>query len=89
MQAAYDGTTSPSILLRHRGFAGSVRVSVPHVHTTFWARLISSEEDLQEHLLGKLPRMRHTWGEAFAKAQISHKKTYPIKSTFMGFYPGH
>ncbi|KAJ5400882.1 hypothetical protein N7465_011371 [Penicillium sp. CMV-2018d] len=88
-QAAYGGTTSPNIPLRHQGFDGSVRVSIPHVYTTFWARLISTEEDLQEHLLGKLSRMRHTWGEVFAKARIPHEKTYPIKSTFMGFYPGH
>lgn len=87
-QAAYNGTTSPDLPPLHQDFAGSVRISIPHVYTTFWARLISTEEDLQEHLLGKSARMRHTWGEVFSKAQIVHEKTYPIKPFFMGFVPG-
>lgn len=60
-QAAYYGTTDPTLPLPHQDFAGSVRIYIPHVYTTFWARLISTEEDLQEHMLGKLSRMRHTW----------------------------
>ncbi|KXG53559.1 uncharacterized protein PGRI_006090 [Penicillium griseofulvum] len=83
-QAAYDGTTSPDIPLRHADFAGAVRIFIPHVYTTFWARLISTEEDLQQHLLGKLPRMRHTWGEVFACAQFPNEQTYPTKPFFMG-----
>lgn len=87
-QASYNGTTSPDLPPLHHDFAGSVRISIPHVYTTFWARLISTEEDLQEHLLGKSARMRHTWGGVFSKAQIVHEKTYPIKPFFMGFIPG-
>lgn len=87
-QAAYDGTASPHLPLLYQGFAGSVRISIPHVYTTFWARLISTAEDLQEYLLGKSARMRHTWGEVFAKARIIHEKTYPIKPFFMGFSAG-
>lgn len=93
-QAAYDGTTSPDLPPLHQDFAGFVRISIPHVYTTFWARLIPTEEELQEHLLGKsahrrhTSRMRHTWGEVFSKAQIVHEKTYPIKLFFMGSSPG-
>lgn len=78
-EAAYDGT-SPDLPPRQRGYAGSVRISIPHVYTTFFARLIPTEEDPKES-----PRMRHTWAEVFAKAQITHDRTYPVKSTFMGF----
>ncbi|KAJ6125356.1 hypothetical protein N7471_012673 [Penicillium samsonianum] len=81
-QASYDGTTDPTLPLPHHDFAGSVRIYMKHVYTTFWARLISTEEDLQEHMLGKSSRMQHTWGEIFATARITHEQTYPgVKST--------
>lgn len=81
-EAAYDGRNM-DLPLRYRGYAGSVRISIPHVYTTFWARLISAEEDQQGRTSES--SMRHTLGEVFAKSQIPHEKMYPIKPFFMGF----
>jgi hypothetical protein len=78
-EAAYDGRDT-ELPLRDRGYEGSVRIAIPHVYTTFWARLLSPGEYQQ----GGASRMRHTWGEIFAKSQIPHEKTYPLKWLFMG-----
>ncbi|KAF3392549.1 hypothetical protein F1880_008719 [Penicillium rolfsii] len=81
-EAAFDGRNIDRPL-RDRGYAGSVRISIPHVYTTFWARLISAEEDQQRRTSAS--SMRHIWGDVFAKSQIPHEKTYPIKLFFMGW----
>ncbi|OKP08312.1 hypothetical protein PENSUB_5679 [Penicillium subrubescens] len=81
-EAAYDGRHM-NRPLRDHGYAGSVRIAIPHVYTTFWARLISAEEDQQQRTSAS--SIRHTWGDVFAKSQIPHEKTYPIKPFFMGF----
>lgn len=80
-EAAYDGRNM-DLPLRYRGYAGCVRIAIPHVYTTFWARLISAEEDQQGRRSAS--SMRHTWGDVFRKSQIPHEKTYPIKPFFMG-----
>jgi hypothetical protein len=81
-EAAYDGRNMDLPLL-HQGYAGSVRISIPHVYTTFWARLISAEEDQQARRSAS--SIRHTWGEVFAKSLIPNEKLYPINPFFMGF----
>ncbi|CAG8888614.1 unnamed protein product [Penicillium egyptiacum] len=77
-EAAYDGK-GPEPPIELADYAGSVRVAIPHVYTTFWARLLSTEEDIQQ----KSSPMQRTWGEIFSKAQITREKTYPIKYFFM------
>ncbi|KAJ5446747.1 hypothetical protein N7445_001568 [Penicillium cf. griseofulvum] len=78
VEAAYDGT-GPELPLVQQAYAGSVRIAIPHVYTTFWARLISTEEDIR----GKSSHMQQTWRTIFSIAQITHENTYPIKFLVM------
>lgn len=80
-EADYDGIVKDEVPpLGYRDYPGSVRIAIPHVYTTFYARLKFTEEISQE----RKSRLRYNLKEVYAKAEIPNEKIYPVKYFFMG-----
>lgn len=80
-EADYDGTVTDDVPpFGYRDYPGSVRIAIPHVYTTFYARLKFTNEISQE----RKSSLRYNLKEVYAKTEITHEKIYPVKYFFMG-----
>lgn len=75
---AVDSTYCESRLSKYRhGFTGALKVSLPHVMTTFYARLDPSADP------NETKKMKQSWDVMFYKARYDQEhRTYPPRSLF-------
>lgn len=76
--AADAAHTVEKLQTYHHGFTGSLRVGLPHIFTTFWARLIP-RGDLNGNQAKQVAELQ-SWDMAYFKARYDCNKIYPPKS---------